>query len=575
MRQIIFTLIFCCISLLTYAQAPAPNFTVTTSKGQEISLYADYLDKGTTVVLELFWEGCPPCNSFAPFLSDLYKDWGNGMDSVEFMALDVMPLETDNHVNTFQERHGHTWPGVSAEGGSLEALAGFIDGTYGRYLGTPTMIVISPDGTVAFNVNGFKRNTEGIALLNEAIAQSRIPKPALVTVNGTVSNAEQTPIANVTLRFEGSGIDSLNPVDITVDTAGRFSLADLPVNQTYTVTPSKTGAIDNGLTTFDLVLMSKHILGVTPFTDTTQVIAADVNLSGGVTTFDIVQVRRIILGLADTLKAGSWRFLPEQITLESLNDLSDLSFVGIKVGDVNRSADFSLFTTAEPRSTKRTIPLIVADKKIQAGEIVTVPFTSVAKKLTGFQYTLDFDATVLELVDIASSTLPNFGSENLNIRRKDKGQIAMSWFHTENTNPTELFTLQFRAKQDGQLRDLLSLSNAITKVEAYTKAEGIVNLALEFVLAVEEFNDRSISLFPNPLASDLLKVGFHLQKPKNIQIDLLSIDGKEIQQVTRQVVAAGKQTLNLPIATSLEAGIYLLKISDEADGIVYKKLVKK
>jgi len=571
MRQFILTLLLCCNYLFSYSQAPAPDFTVTTNKGQELSLYADYLDKGTTVVLELFWEGCPPCNAFAPFLGDLYKDWGNGMDSVEFIALDVMEIETDENVTIFQERHGHTWPGVSAEGGSLEALTGFTDGTYGRYLGTPTIVVVAPDGTVSFNVNGFKRDSAGIALIDEAIALSRIPKSALATVSGAVTNAEQAPIANVILRFEGNGTESLGPVDVTADTAGRFSLADLPVNQSYTVTPSKMGAIDNGISTFDLVLMSKHILGVTPFTDTTQVIAADVNFSGSVTTFDIVQVRRVILGINDSFNAGSWRFLPSQMELASLNDLSDLSFVGIKIGDVNGSADLSLFTTAEPRTAATTIPLLVNDKKIQAGEVIKVPFSVAANALTGFQYTLEFDATVLDLLELSTTTLSHFSQENLNIRHKDKGQIAMSWFNTQNTTPEELFTLEFRAKQDGQLSELLSLSNAITKVEAYTQSEEIVNLALQFRPISENI---AIHAFPNPIATDQLNITTVLSQQQALQIALFSVDGQLIQQVTKQI-KEGKQTMTLPISASLEAGMYLLKITGEDGVLLSEKLIRR
>jgi len=575
MRQIIITLLLCCTYLFSYGQAPAPDFTVTTNKGQELSLYADYLDKGTTVVLELFWEGCPPCNTFAPFFGDLYKDWGSGMDSVEFIALDVMEIETDENVTIFQERHSHTWPGVSAEGGSLEALASFTDGTYGRYLGTPTIIIIAPDGTVAFNVNGFKRDSAGIALIDEAIALSRIPKPTVATVSGSVANADQVAIGNVTLRFDGGDSAVLSPVDVVVDEAGRFSLADLPINQSYTVTPSKMGAIDNGITTFDLVLISKHILGVTPFTDTTQMIAADVNFSGSVTTFDIVQVRRVILGVNDTFNAGSWRFLPEQIELPSLSDLSELSFVGIKVGDVNRSGDPSLFNAAEPRTAARTVPIYVRDKKVQAGELVTVTFsTEAANVLAGFQYTLDFDARALSLIDLSSTVLPNFGEENMNLRHKAQGQIAMSWFDTQKAAPAELFTLQFRAEKNGQLSELLSLSEAITKIEAYTQAEEIVDLALQFIPIPAIESNAVINVFPNPIATAHLTVIVDLPKQQAIQIDLFGIDGKPIQQIRTQV-EAGKQTINLPISTSLEAGMYLLKITGSNGLMLIEKLISK
>ncbi|MBL7809182.1 MAG: hypothetical protein JNN28_15280, partial [Saprospiraceae bacterium] len=63
-----------------------------------------------------------------------------------------------------------------------------------------------------------------------------------------------------------------------------------------------------GVTTYDLVLMSKHILALEPFTSLYQSVAADVNRSKSVTTFDIVETRKLILGIYDTFpNAPAWR----------------------------------------------------------------------------------------------------------------------------------------------------------------------------------------------------------------------------------------------------------------------------
>ncbi|MEI6408930.1 MAG: hypothetical protein WCR52_06085, partial [Bacteroidota bacterium] len=67
----------------------------------------------------------------------------------------------------------------------------------------------------------------------------------------------------------------------------------------------------NGVSTFDLLLISKHILGISPL-NAFQLIAADADNSFSVTTFDIIQLRKRILGFQSTpIAAGSWRYIPE------------------------------------------------------------------------------------------------------------------------------------------------------------------------------------------------------------------------------------------------------------------------
>jgi hypothetical protein len=53
----------------------------------------------------------------------------------------------------------------------------------------------------------------------------------------------------------------------------------------------------NGVSTFDLVLINKHILGLEPLNSPYKMIAADANNSRSITTFDIVELRKLILGI--------------------------------------------------------------------------------------------------------------------------------------------------------------------------------------------------------------------------------------------------------------------------------------
>jgi len=124
----------------------------------------------------------------------------------------------------------------------------------------------------------------------------------------------------------------------------------------YIITPSKTSDPLNGVSTFDLIQIQKHILNLKTFDSPFQYIAADVNRSGTVSTLDVIQLRKLILGIdANFSNNSSWRFvdanhifrdpndplktyLPEKIRVGPLDGPRNVAFIGIKIGDVNFSA---------------------------------------------------------------------------------------------------------------------------------------------------------------------------------------------------------------------------------------------
>ncbi|MFN0215655.1 MAG: dockerin type I domain-containing protein [Saprospiraceae bacterium] len=127
----------------------------------------------------------------------------------------------------------------------------------------------------------------------------------------------------------------------------------------YDILPSRNNDPLNGVTTYDLVLISKHILGLEPFDSPLKMIAADVNMDGKVTTYDIFIARKLILGIITELPhAKSWRFIPhdyifpvpqnpfepsipDRITVPRSTEFpyGSYKFSGIKIGDVDFSAD--------------------------------------------------------------------------------------------------------------------------------------------------------------------------------------------------------------------------------------------
>lgn len=129
--------------------------------------------------------------------------------------------------------------------------------------------------------------------------------------------------------------------------------------QNGTIRAVKSNDPLNGVTTHDIMLISRHILGLEPFDSPYELIAADANMDGKVTIFDMVLLRKLILGIIDELPHGnSWRFwladytfpnpanpfsppFPESYFIPNGEEATVLPyfFEGVKIGDVDFSAD--------------------------------------------------------------------------------------------------------------------------------------------------------------------------------------------------------------------------------------------
>lgn len=345
----------CCFSLALPAQPLAPDFNVTDSQGQQRQLYADYLNQGKTVVLKLFFTYCPPCNAIAPLVEPLYQAWGGGNGDVEFISLSIKNDDTSADVAAYKANHGHTFPGVGADGGSLAASQPYRSGAFGFFLGTPTFVVIAPGGAVTFDPRG--PGQQGmIDAVDAAIAATGAVRPLVsFTGGGSVNTPQGDPIKGVTV-----GIAELPGPGWTSGPGGQFSFnAQLAPNEQYTLQAAKTGGDRNGVSTHDLLLISRHILGVAPFNDPLLLIASDANRDSRVTTIDLIYLRRLILGIdMEFDNQESWIFINSAYQFQNpYNPFSEvysgdatkvlfsplagtpLNWVGLKVGDVNDSAD--------------------------------------------------------------------------------------------------------------------------------------------------------------------------------------------------------------------------------------------
>lgn len=95
-----------------------------------------------------------------------------------------------------------------------------------------------------------------------------------------------------------------------------------------------------GISTLDLLALSKHILGIETFSDNYYRIAADVTGDGKITARDIIQLRRLVLGIDEVCPdVPNWRYFFQSETQFQVDDLKNnriIDCIAVKMGDVNR-----------------------------------------------------------------------------------------------------------------------------------------------------------------------------------------------------------------------------------------------
>ncbi len=156
------------------------DFTVVDTHGNTHELYADYLDQGKTVVIDFFWVNCGLCFNLGPYMESLYQEWGGGEYDVQFIGLTIMAGDDNMDVISFDNGAGISYPSISAEGGAIEAGAPFLDDDYGFFEGTPGIAVISPDGSVQFDIFGSAPSSV-IPMVEQQIIDSGARHPSEIT----------------------------------------------------------------------------------------------------------------------------------------------------------------------------------------------------------------------------------------------------------------------------------------------------------------------------------------------------------------------------------------------------------
>ena len=359
-------------------------------------------------------------------------------------------------------------------------------------------------------------------------------------IAGTISTESGQMVENVEVMNEVMpGVTQ----DLTMtESNGEYAFYKQTRGNDYQLSGTKNDDYSNGVSTIDIVMIQRHILGIETFDSAYDMIAADVNNDQRIDGADLVELRKLVLGIYTELPQNdSWRFVDADKTLDLTSpwnfdetvevmqlesDMLSENFIGVKVGDV--SGDVVANAVDTPNVSNKASGAVTIDfdnVEVTAGQTVQLTVSANQADLYGYQFTLATPG--LELVNVQAA--------NLDVTEANFGVfgdvMTTSWNDSKPMNATgELFTLTYKSTVQGQLSDILDLNSNITNAEAYVGSNmDIVDVVLGSNAAVAEFALNQNE--PNPFSANTT-IGFVMAEAATATMTIYDVTGKVISVVT-------------------------------------------
>lgn len=410
----------------------------------------------------------------------------------------------------------------------------------------------------------------------------------VVKIAGTVYSIEGEEMKNVQIQLNGESAQM-------TDNAGHYEYKDLPKGTNFTIDASKDEHILKGISTLDLLLMTKHILGIKALDSPYKIIAADVNHSGNVTTADVVALKRAILQLDTKFPNNtSWRFvdanevfnnplkpfaqsIQEKVIYDNiLTNKLNADWIGVKVGDVNASVNPNAANGAnEVRNSNGVLEFKTKDINLKSGYEYHIPISSNNfNDINGFQYTFEFNPEAIEILTVVPAALKSMNENSIGLNYEEHGKVAVSCVEPLplTLNPDDvLFELVIRAKSDTRLSDMITMGSSLIQAEAYDKSEELLDVNLSFDNAKENKFFLGQNL-PNPFEFQTT-IPFQLKDAGDVTVQIFDMLGNLIHSYNG-LYPQGENTI-LVTAQDLNniSGIYYYQLQVKGKRKLTNKMV--
>jgi len=398
----------------------------------------------------------------------------------------------------------------------------------------------------------------------------------MADIAGKINTPSGANIDDVEVYLNGA-ITGVTEVDLT-DTDGRYMFDDNDMYKNYRITAQKNKDHVEGLTTIDIILIQRHILGLSRITNPYLMVAADVNGDGKISGTDLISLRNVIMGFKSEFpNNSSWRFMdakfamnatdpynfPERISVDNIEqDIMDNDFIGIKIGDINGSRENIGQSDLTITRSRGFINWEYAYIDIPKAEVGSYEFTAdKALELSGFQVAINiglnefvgFDGGFADLseanyhvVKIDNETIVNVSWNSNQVRKYEAGEI--------------LFTMRAKSIADQQVNFKLQETKTLIN-EAY---EGYDLEALDITLSPQSEKIVEMVLYqnePNPFVDETI-IKFELPEKEMATISIYDIAGQLVHE--QEIDAkAGVNTYEVNRNMLTSSNVYIYRVRTE------------
>lgn len=365
-------------------------------------------------------------------------------------------------------------------------------------------------------------------------------------IDGGITTIADEYLANAEVELIGSELS----VAVSNE-EGHYAFPSMPFGGQYIVNPIKNDDYTNGVSTLDLVMIQRHILGIEDLNSPYKMVAADINNDEKLAASDLLLLRKLILGTISELPdVGSWRFidasfefadpsdvfaapLPENYNIATLNSDMTIDFIALKVGDVNGNAETNLKSSNAAPRANRSIDLLVDNQLLSAGEVVNVP-VSIGSDMnaSGMQFTLEMKAG-LEFNGIASNVI-DINEYNVGFSRLSEGLITISWDNVDGIELSSediLFEISLIAKNAGDIAEQLNINSKTVSAELYDGE--LETYSIDFIVEGRDVNASEFILHqntPNPFTESTV-ITFEMPVAQSGTLTVFDLTGKVVTRV--------------------------------------------
>ncbi|MBK6698422.1 MAG: beta-propeller fold lactonase family protein [Saprospiraceae bacterium] len=401
--------------------------------------------------------------------------------------------------------------------------------------------------------------------------------PTGITIGGKIVSMNNKGVKDANVSWERQNPSRTN--SLYTDHEGNFSFLNLTSGMNYTIAAERNIEYLKGVSTIDIVLIQRHILGIQNFNSPFKYLAGDVNASCSITAADISEIRKLILGKINAFaKSPSWKFIPVKSVLPSASPCGfeqiinynlinrnqfNTDFYGVKMGDINFDFDADGLQNIGNRSGNNMEMYFHDDYLLPKIEQRIPVYINEEMALEGMQFALNFDLESFQSIRLESAQL-QIDQDQYSIS-SNRLLVSIAETNVIKLDPSKpLFTLIVNSSKQLRISEFMHLDENVLNAECYDSELNIHPISF----AVRNSNEKPVELKsvlyqnkPNPFNESTL-ISFVIPKKQEVEFIFYEMNGKVIHKFIKSF-DKGYHEFELKKSEINTAGVLFMQMNTE------------